>query len=608
MTPNLVIMAVRAAVRLGRAGQEAFGQFARDRAVMLPFVERIRFPKRDIVVGFLLTRQQSISAEAQPYWKSVLNQGAHLAGDFDVVSTEFARIQALNDADANLKPLADETTGLWMVEQWAKGAEPPGPLARVVLTIVDVAAEFAAQDPKLFGIDGNAELLVKALATRLADFIPDDANDFGPKNHLGGRLAGIFLRAGLAALSEHPEAVIEEERFQRLVKNTLPKLVDSLPDALDKQIQWRGVVEALLGPVANEAVRTLAADPSAFLGERLGEDDLLGALSRTFLLKAADIGLDEIFTKSGAVQLYKATVQLARARPELFLGDAAATSDKLVAAVFRDVAQVLEDSSPPFDHHVVAQLAAATVETLGREASAMLDPEQPWENMVSQTLKPALHALATEIRAGNRGALRRLGSQANVEAVIRIVMAQISRTPGMVAPDNPEIAAIVSAIAKAMAEDERLLLTHEDWMAVLRTALEEAAANPGRLVHLTAEHPDGPLSRTIRDLLAVATAHWESLGRIGGAVLFGPTLREALMTAIRAAASHSSAALTNGARVRELAETLSRTIATNADRYGSKEWLYLYRALLTGVMESGLLQPLDEAAIDAALAGTGGNA
>jgi hypothetical protein len=609
VNPTLVLMAVRAALRLGRAGQQAFGQYARDRDAMLPLLNIVQFPKRDLVRGFFEINPDLISSDLRGYWESFIRkQGARrLAGDFDVVAAEYVRLQALEDA--KVKPLADEFAGLWMVQQWSRGEEPPGPVARVVLTIVDVAAEFAAHDPTLFGVGGNAEVLVKALATRVADLVPDTADALGPRNLLGERLAGLFLKAGLGALSEHPEAIVEDAHLQRLVASTLPKLVESLPATLDKQVKWRNVVESLLGPVASEAMRTVVENPQAFFGGKFGDDDLLGALTRTYLLKAADVGLQDVLTKAGAVQLYKATVQLAAARPELFIGKADDASEEFVAAVFHDLALTLELSVGPLDRQLIATLAATTIETAAREGASLLDPGKPWRNVVSQTLTPVVAALAEALRAGESGALMRLRSGANVEAMVRIVVAQMARTPGMItSTDNIEVNRLVSAIAGAMAKDEHLLLSHEDWMGILAIAAQEVAANPGRLVGVTGSGAAASLLATLlSDLLFVASEQWKQNGRAGGTVLFGATLREAMLITIRATAGQSAAALLNAAKVKELAAQLTELVATKAGRYGSKEWLCLYRALIMQVVESGSVAQLDEATIDAALAAAGVN-
>jgi hypothetical protein len=84
-------------------------------------------------------------------------------------------------------------------------------------------------------------------------------------------------------------------------------------------------------------------------------------------------------------------------------------------------------------------------------------------------------------------------------------------------------------------------------------------------------------------------------------VLFGPTLREAMTIALRAAAGNAAAALANRAGLKDLAAKLSDLVAAKPGQFGSKEWLRLYRALIVKVLESGALAKLDDATIRAVL-------
>jgi hypothetical protein len=80
-----------------------------------------------------------------------------------------------------------------------------------------------------------------------------------------------------------------------------------------------------------------------------------------------------------------------------------------------------------------------------------------------------------------------------------------------------------------------------------------------------------------------------------------------MLITIRATAGQSAAALLNAAKVKELAAQLTELVATKTGRYGSKEWLCLYRALIMQVVKSGSVAEIDEATIDAALAAAGVN-
>jgi hypothetical protein len=600
MDPTLVVLAFRSAVRLVHAGEAAFGQYARDREALLPVVQAIAFPAADLIRGEFETQPELIRDEIRPYWESFIKKGgARLAGDADVMAAEYARVQARKRPDGKQAP--DEITGIWIVTQWSKAATPVGPIARVVLTIVDVAAEFAGQNPAIFGVGGSAEILVQALAMHIAELVPDDTQDLGPRNLLGQKLAGIFLKAGLSALNEHPEAVIENAHVQSLVKSTLPKLIEALPSGLG-QVEWRNVVETLLGPVASEALKAVAENPQAFFGRKFADDDLLGALTRTFLLKAADVGIGEIFSRAGAVTIYKSVLKLASRRPELFLGTPADTTGKLVTTLFHDLTATLAESSPPFDEDLVGELAASTLETVAGEGSALLDPDKPWQNVLSVTLTPVLAAISGALKQHDSGALKRLVSGDALKEMVRIVVTQIARTPGMVtSTDNAEVNALVSAVAGAMAQDDNLLLSHDDWMQILAVAAQEVAANPGRLVpKKIGGAARNLLAELLGDLASVAADQWKQRGR-AGSVLFGPTLREAMTIALRAAAGNAAAALANRAGLKDLAAKLSDVVAAKPGQFGSKEWLRLYRALIVKVLESGALAKLDDATIRAVL-------
>ena len=601
MNPVLVSLGIQAVVRLTRAGTDAYAQYARDRDVLLPMVNKITVGSRQVVQDFFELNPHRIQHEALGHWASFNGKAPHLAGDADMMAAEYARCMAEDNNAAD--DLASEVAGFWIVAQWGKNAGV-GPFGRVIVTMADVALEFAAHDPSLFGIQGRADPIIKALAANLADLIPDDASDLGAKNLLGERFAGIFLRGALKSLGEHPDALIEEAHLQVLVKNTLPKLLEALPDGLDLPAK-RDVVEALLGPTASTAVATIAENPAAFFGHQFKNDEPLGALTRTFLLKVANIGLGETITRAGAIELYQSALGLAQAQPELFIGSPSNNAEKLVSALFANLAATLEASDPYFDHGTVTRLLATAVDTVGKNAGSLLDPSKPWEQVFGQALAPILAALTESLQTSNTGALKRLVSGAGLTEFVRIVLAQASKTPGMIVEgSNPELKQIVVTIAGAMAKDENLLLSGDDWLAIVAVAAEEAAANPGRLFGLTATATD-VAGFVIGGLLGAATAQWTNKGRFGCGVLYGATLREAIIVALRITAGNAGAAESSTSALEQLAQKLNEVVAAEANRFGSKEWLHAYRVLIAEVLRTQMLPKIDAAMIENILTGKG---
>ena len=603
MNPALVMFGIRAAIRIANAGSEALGQYARDREVLLPHVRKIGLPAADYIRSYFLDHPDRLTPELSVHWEAFrADDAARLAVATDFLAAEVVRLQTLENPEIADRD-KEEVAGLWLIGQWAEGQAPIGPCARILITIADVAIEFAGSNPSLFGIDGRAEPLIKALAAHISELIPDDADELGPRSELGARLAGIFLRGGLAALSEQPQAILEEKHLQLLARNTLPHLVAALPPNLAELTKAR-VVETLLGPVASAAIATMAQDPKAFFGLGETDDDPIGALTRTFLLKVAEIGLDDTFTRTGAIELYRSALRLVAARPQLFIGRPEGDTDRFVTALLADVAAAAAEFTPPFEKSSVVVLATTTLDTVGRNIDLLVGPkDDPWKNVLGQALLPVLGALKQTIETSDTGALKRLVGSDQLTEFVRIVLSQAAKTPGMIAgADNPELARLVSVVAAAMAKDENLLLSDNDWLEILAIVAEEAAANPARLIGVKIDGQIADVAEPlIQGLLKVAGAEWRRLGRAQGALLFGDTLREAIAVVVRTAVGNARAAYENADEIEALAERLSATMSGAPDKFGAKEWLIVYRKLAPEVIATGKLPPLDEASLTSLL-------
>ena len=107
----------------------------------------------------------------------------------------------------------------------------------------------------------------------------------------------------------------------------------------------------------------------------------------------------------------------------------------------------------------------------------------------------------------------------------------------------------------------------------------------------------------IRALLDVAAAEATHASTGGGAVLFGATLREAIITALHSASGNTAAVTAHPEIVQLLAQRLSELVRAQPDRLGSKEWLWLFRNLLGPAVEQGTIGELSDERIAQVLAG-----
>jgi hypothetical protein len=272
----------------------------------------------------------------------------------------------------------------------------------------------------------------------------------------------------------------------------------------------------------------------------------------------------------------------------LFLNRPDATGETIAAALFSKVAETLQNASPPFNTDLGIDLVVAALDILRTNLPGFLDPQQPWEAMAATAAQQVIQGLADGFKTRDLRGLHQLLSQRQLTQLGRIFLIQVSKTPQMVVGNRFELQAIVQGFAEAMAGDTPLLLTADDWLQLAEVAAAEAVANPGRLFKLAPNSPGDALGTgLINGLLTVAATELQAGGRDAGGVLFGGTLREAIMIALHAASGNAQSVLQNQQALQQLAQDLSNLVRREPGRFGSQEWLMLYRRLLPKALGEG---------------------
>jgi hypothetical protein len=606
--PGLIVFGVQALVRLGREGKASIEQLERDRDLLFPQPLLVDFTNFDLVVRVFANNDANSAlvdkARNGPlarFWDAENERpDPRVPGSAEVLFLEAVRIRTEQAAkNGKILPLRGaQVAGAIIVKQWADGTAPVGPLGRMVLAVADIGLEFVGTRASVLGIGGNAEKLLAAVALNLADLIPDDGAQLGPRSQLSERLLGVFLRAGLSAIADQPDLVIGAQHLRELVTRTLPPIVKALPQDLAAQAAWENVADALLGPAASAAMQTIAANPVAFLGARFDSEKAIGALTGALLREASARTLQDNFSEAGFLALYRAALGVAATRPQLFIGGAATDDQlgKLASELIGGIADTLRTAPVPFNGDLGAQLAGSALQTLAQNAGAFLDPSRPWQATAA--------ALAQQVAVGLQTALANghiVFSPDQLLALGSTFFTQVARNPAMIAGGSTELQGLVEAVAQALAKDPGELLHPDDWLEIAAVVAQEVAANPGRLLKLLPADAAAPAmalcTALIGDLLAVAAAERTAGGRAAGGVLSGATLRDAIIVLLRVASGNADAAVANRAAVSALAARIAELVRAKAGRYGSKEWLFLYRALIGRVLASGeLLQITDELA------------
>ena len=598
MDPSLIVFGIRALVRLSKAGADSYSQYARDKAVLIPTLQFPPFDKDDFIVDVLL--------EADQVWR--LREGGPLAQYWNGSEPDpkvpgsrealyLAAVQAFAERQAvgkNILPQRGiEVAGEVLITQWAKGQGPVGPVGRFVLTLADVALEYVGANPSVLGIGGNGEKLIGALAANLAQMIPDDAADFGPKSQFTERLLGIVLHAGLDALARHPDALVKSDHMEQLIRNVVVPVAAALPTDLSEQARWHDVVEVLMGPAARAAVETVVSNPRAFLGAEFDPSNAIGAVTQAVFQQTQQLGLRDVFSEVGWLGIYKAALGVVADRPELFVGDGSAARDAVARELIAGMAGTLRDASPPFGGDLGADLVGALREVVRVDGPRFATG--PWQQEAVTLVGQIVGALDGDASVGARKIL----AQPQLLELARMLIGRAAGSPGIVSGGRTDAGALATALAREMAADGGGAMAASDWLAVADVVAQDVFANPGRLFP-AANGGDAPGLGIVEDLVGAATAD-----RGKGGVLFGATLREAIVIAVHAATGNASGSGKNRDAVKQLAQRLCEQVLAQQGRLGSKEWLWLFRSLVGGALETGQVGELGEQQISQLLAGGG---
>nr|VFJ45768.1 MAG: hypothetical protein BECKFM1743A_GA0114220_1002910 [Candidatus Kentron sp. FM]VFJ45966.1 MAG: hypothetical protein BECKFM1743C_GA0114222_1003210 [Candidatus Kentron sp. FM]VFK07411.1 MAG: hypothetical protein BECKFM1743B_GA0114221_1004010 [Candidatus Kentron sp. FM] len=604
MNPTLIVFGIQSVIKLGRVSHSALEQWSRDKEVLFPVVNRASTSTfSETRAYFRRSENAPLVAEGGPYsvyWHQGNNLPINTPATLDALFTVMLKREAENHEN----PTNSAIPGAFLVGQWNSTDGPISPIARVILSAADIALDYAAINPSIFGVDGNGEKLLGAYAKNLSILIPDDGN-FGVRDRFAERLAGVFLRAGLQTLTDHSDWAVSEEHLEKLLTNSIKPLLEDgvFPSDITKQLKWDDVTETLMGPVAAAALETVANHQTAFLGDDFDPDKALGAITRAVFLKAAeDDTLKDQFKKQGLVELYRAALGVAAERPGLFLGDADTSAEKLANDLFARIFTVLKDESPfnqdggLFTKEVGLKLAATAIEAIGSNAHNFTDPAKPWEQVAADTVKFLAQQMANSIK--NNENLKSVLRQEHLIEIGRIVLTRIAETPGMVVDSDKEAwHGVISAVANAMKADEKLLLTGNDWKLIAVAAAEQAAINPGRLFDWEPSDPNKVLAGELMSTVLKASARLLQEQQLKKrAVLYGSTLREAMIIVIE----HTSPS-TDPALIDPVITDLHRLVAEHAERYGAKEFLLVLERILSGAKQGEQIPTINQANVDAIL-------
>ena len=606
--PELVVFAIRAALRIGRAAQLELEDYIRNRAMQMPRILKIDLdPVEDLRAE--IQRQGLVDDE----FLTVYNQ--YLEAD-SVEERHEAEIEiyafALNKGLVTNTEQAIEKRGLVTIRQWSEDAENGFPLARIGLAIVEVALEYITTNPGIFGIGTNGERFVRAMAGAIDEILPDSDTpgrvSFTPEQLFGERSLAIFMHTGLSTLQAHIAENLEEEHLRDIAVSILQPLINNFRDQTIERRKLNELRDLLLGPMAQEAINAVVRHQGIFLGSRFTKNSGLGAVTEALLKTIAqEENVRSVLNREVWIKIYGAILNVAIERPELFITEDQTATTDFGKNLVQTVAGRLKEMTPPFTPAVAANVAADAISVLGRHTVILFDQDSPWEEVAGEAVGSVLESISTGMKLGLKNQtlesgtvldgemiLRRVFSEDQVADLVHIVTDRVAKTPAMLTgrETRDEIKALVAGIARAISDSNRALLSADDWLEVAAVVTREAARNPGRLFKIiddngTSVAPEKEFAvRLIKRLLNAAATDFRARGRSKGSVLFGETLRNVIRETIETAAGNVELAVNNEEAMINLVSRINHFQGLNATGFGHKEWLGIYRRYLKLIMLS----------------------
>ncbi len=610
MSPTLVIFAVRGIVRLGKAGATAYEQSVVDREIP---VFHSRLDGRNLrasALAILTTVEHEHRllphGDLADCWQGDIETGGPVDRDAEIKLIAAAQ-EIWNGWMLGVEPekgerllVPSDAAAIAVLRQWAEDSGPPSPWVRIALAMGEVALDFVAVQPDLFVESKGGQTLLVAFANNLTSLLPDPDNPQDWQDPVAQKALTIIFRAGLEAVREHPDALVEEEHLRHLTKNVAEAFRAGVVGDPDNLFTWIGLRDTLLGPVAKAAFTSFYEHQTAFLGKDFRAEKALGALTQVLFKQVAEEGLGDFFTRESLVETYRGLLTVVAEKPELILGDSDAETMELARDLLVGVAGVLKNAEVPYTGALAGKILDNTITTLSHHVPFLIDGQAGWDVVARNSLLAFLDGVKTGVAPDGSLSLDHLFTDEQALRFARIVFAEVGRTPGMILGDagNEELRNVVASISRAMAAPERDLLSAEAWLEIAAVALEEAARNPARLFGFEATTPEAELGvAVIKKLLARSAEALGQGGRREGQVLFGETLKEAIIVSLKAAAADTTA----GAdllpdAIDALAERLNKLITAPEPRdagpvagfqIGAREWLALFRRLAARVVADG---------------------
>jgi hypothetical protein len=498
---ELIMFAIRIAIKLGQQAREAYVDSTRSRELVLPLPN---FPTEltiDDAGGYFVGQEarhvQRLSrlADLVDKWRA-RTLSTEDARDLMVQRTEFF---VLDLADAGLPVIARDATGsvfkpedlrrLFAIRQWRHGTDPSvSVLQRIGGALIEVGVDYFANVPGALVASSTQGKLVHALLAGLESVKVSEV-------HLG-ELPGRLFVATLESVSSNPALLTGDPKLQELVKTTGQGLTRDVEARIasmraegtsnssreQRLTEWG---ELVFRSILNTGGRMVLEDPKTFLGiDATGEAALVSEVGKGVLglvLDKPDGDLSRVFSREGVDTVIKAALIAVTKHPEILVD----AKDEGVRALLVSVASELGQFDTLLSGSVLPEVTRLILEKTG-ENLELLWPDRnkdPRKHLLLTAAKTSLAILSKPTTQSERW--KPAFARADLLAVTTTVFDELVQNPAWLVDTAGRADATLKAALQAAVDVLRARgttqLSSATAAAVLQAAIRAVALRAGFL-------------------------------------------------------------------------------------------------------------------------------
>lgn len=510
MNADIVLFAIRGALKLGQQARAAYVDSTRRRALVLPLPDFV--PENSFVGAVNFFRELAVEGPPQLVeLVAKMNRNEAFTETEEQLLIEYQNdilLRAFPDRSRTVDGSSiseDSIDALVEIRQWQRGSDPdPTTLQRLAGSLVEIGVDYFAEMPGALDENSRGGRALQAFLTGL------DQVSFS-ETALGDLPHRLFV-AAMESVTTTPELISDDPKIQNLIRVTTRGLTADIAtriealraageDNLSKEERIRAWGETVFRSLLSNAGAHVLSDPALFLDlDGAGERALVGGVGQALVGVVADAPfgeLENLFTRASLDRVTDAALRAVGEHPELVLGDEARLGP-LVSRLATDLA----GADSLFVRGAMPELTRIVLDATGENLELFWPQSEanPRKNLALVAAKSIVDALTAPPSEGEpwRPRLR----TSDLIEVVDVTLQELAMNSGWltaaIADDSPVLSTALEAMMSVLRARGNRHLSQDLAIELLTIGLRAAAL---RSEFLDVVPNRGPLIAALLDAL-----------------------------------------------------------------------------------------------------------